>query len=170
MEVAINKEISFHFGAKILIEFKEMNPKNKLNTILFRLLKWFVVIFLALLVVIYFLNQSFKSKYCGFHRLYKDSIDNIVMYKFEADSINYCRSSDSLILSKTQINSFIRKWNNSYSIGPCKYKPEFTLTVKMKKGNNRYFNIIGSTIKEPMTYGFKILCDDDFFGSIWNKK
>jgi len=147
-----------------------MNSKNKFNTILFRLLKWFVAIFLALLIVIYFLNQGFKAKYCGFHRLHKDAIDNIVMYKFEADSINYCRCKDSLILSKNQINRFIIEWNNSYSIGPCKYKPKFTLTVKMKKGINRNFNIIGGTIKEPKTYGFKFLSGDDFFDSIWNKK
>jgi len=149
-----------------------MIPNNKIKTILFRLLKWIFAIFLTLLVVIYFLNQGFISKYCGFHRLYKDSIDNIVMYKFEADSINYCRCSDSLILSKNQINSFIREWNNSYSMGPCKYIPKFTLTVKMKNGDNRYFNINGSTIKEPRTndYGYKFLCGDDFFDSIWVKK
>jgi hypothetical protein len=146
-----------------------MHPTNKLKTKLFRILKWFVAIFLTLLVVIYFLNQGFKSKYCYFHRLYKDSVNNIVLYKFETDSINYCRCSDSLILSKNQRNSFINKWNNSYPIGPCKYIPEFTLTVKMKNGNNRYFNIIGGTIKEPRTYGFKFICGEDFFSSIWDR-
>ncbi len=147
-----------------------MTSKNTLRTKLFRLIKWIAFIFIILCIASYFLNQGFKSKYCGFHRLYKDSIENVMLYKFEPDSFNYCRCGDSLILSKNHISSFVQKWNNSYSIGPIKGIPRFTLTVKMRNGCNRKFNTYGNAIKDYNSFGFKFLCEDDFFESIWNKK
>jgi len=145
-----------------------MTQKSKKNTILFRFLKWIVSILLVLCIAIYFLNQGIKSKYYGFHRLDKDSIESVVIYKFVANAINHYH--DSLILSKNQINKFVIKWNNSYPVGPYKYIPEFTLTVKMINGNSRYFRIAGATIKERIDFGFQFICGDDLFESIWNKK
>jgi hypothetical protein len=132
-------------------------------------IKWTFTIVLIFFVLVYFLNQGFKSKYCGFSKLYNDSIDNIVIYKFESDSINSCHCSDSLILTNDQKASFPRKWNNSYSIGPCKFIPQYKMTVKMKNGHRRNFNVNGNTVNELKTFGFNLLCGDDYFTSIWNK-
>jgi hypothetical protein len=153
-------------------KYKIMKQKSRMKTKVFRILKWIVAIILGFCIVIYFLNQGFKSKYCGFHRLYKDSIENIVIYNFRLDSFNYCRCSDSIILSKTQINSFVRKWNNSYPILLCKYIPKFTLTVKMKNGHNRDFITNGLTLRETYGWCYKFMIGNDFFKSIWheNKK
>jgi hypothetical protein len=145
-----------------------MTQKNKIKTIVFRLLKWITFILVILCIVIYFLNWGIKSKYCGFHRIYKDSIECIVIYRFNANSIK--RYQDSMVLSKNQTNRFINKWNNSYPIGLCKYLPKFTLTVKMKNGENRDFRINGQTIKGRNGYGFRFICGDDFFESIMNRK
>jgi hypothetical protein len=147
-----------------------MTQKTKIKTIGFRILKWIAIILVIFCVIIYFLNQGIKSKYCGFHRLDKDSIDNIVMYKFKSDTLNYCRCSDSMILSKNQINRFARKWNNSYPVGLYKYLPSFTLTVKMKNGRIRDFRIGGRNIKEDKDWSYRFLFDDSFFESIWDKK
>ncbi len=129
---------------------------------IFRVLLWTMAILLLFSVLTYFLNQEFKSEYCGFRRLYRDSIENIVIYKFVPDSVNECRCSDSLILSEKQANRFVRKWNSSYSLGPYKYIPKYTMTVKMKNGNYRYFNVSGVTIKEFGSYDFHFVCDNDF--------
>jgi hypothetical protein len=132
-------------------------------------LKWIIAILLILCVVIYFLNQGIKSKYMGFHRLDKDSIDYIMIYKYDYHLINN-HHLDSLMFSKTQINSFIKKWNNSYPIGPCKYIPTYTLTVKNKNGQLRDFRIVGIIIKEKNDFGYKLPFGDNFFKIIWNGK
>lgn len=147
-----------------------MTQKSKIKTIVFRLLKWIAIIGVIFIVIIYFLNQGIKSNICGFHRLNRDSIDNIVMYRFKGDTLNYCHCSDSMLLSKSQINIFARKWNNSYLVGPYKYVPSFTLTVKMKDGRIRDFRICGRNIKEDNDWSYRFLFDDNFFESIWNKK
>jgi len=147
-----------------------MIQKAKIKWIGFRILKWSPVVLVIFLIVIYFLNQGIKSKCYGFHRLDKDSIDSIVIYKFKSDALNYCHCSDSMILSKTQINKFARKWNNSYPVGTYKYLPSFTLSAKMKNGSFRNFRIGGINIKEDKDWSYRFVFDDSFFESIWNKK
>lgn len=144
-----------------------MINRSKQRVMLFRMLKWIISFFLILCIVIYFLFLGVKS-YCGFHRLNKNSIENIVIYKWDIQAKgNY---KDSLILSKNQVNSFVRKWNNSYPVGAYKYYPSFTLAVKMKNGQIRDFRIGGRNIKENHDYSFRFLRDDDFFESIWNER
>ena len=145
-----------------------MAQKSNIKTIVFRFMKWMVIILVILFVIIYLYNQRIKSKYYGFQELLKDSVECIMIYRFDANSIN--DHQDSVILSKSQTNRFVRKWNNSYPIGPCKYIPKFTLTVKMKGGENRDFMINGKTIKERNDYGFKLICGDNYFESIFNEK
>lgn len=145
-----------------------MTQKNKIKNIALRLLKWITIFLVILCVIIYFLNQGIKSKYCGFHKLHNDSIESIVIYRFDANFSNHYQ--DSVIFSESQINRFVRKWNNSYPIGPCKYIPKFTMTIKIKNGKNRDFRINGKTIKEHNDYGFRFICGDDFFEAIMNRK
>jgi hypothetical protein len=147
-----------------------MIQKAKIKWIGFRTLKWSPIVLVIFLIVIYFLNQGIKSKYYGFQRLDKDSIDSIVIYKFKSDTLNYCHCSDSMILSKTQINNFARKWNNSYPVGTYKYLPSFTLSAKMKNGSFRNFRIGATNIKEDKDWSYRFVFDDSFFESIWNKK
>ena len=144
-----------------------MIQRSKHGTKLFKLFKWILLILLILCIVIYFLIQGIKT-YSGFQGLENDSVEHITIYKFNANSFNH--QQDSLVLSKKQINNFVRKWNTSYPIGPCKYIPSFTLTVKMKNGQVRDFRTCGGTIKEDNGYGYKFLFDKNFFESTWNGK
>jgi hypothetical protein len=152
-----------------------MAGKDRIKTNVIRLLKWIAIILVILCVIVYFLNQRIKSKYCGFKKLDKDSIEYITLYKYEAIKIengfsqrNKCK--DSLMLSKSQIGTFVRKWNNSYSLGPCKFMPSFTLFAKMKGGSTRDFRIVGSTLKETNDWSYGFIFGNNFFDNIWNKK
>lgn len=152
-----------------------MIEKNRIKTILLRLLKWIAIILVILCVIVYFLNQVIKSKYCGFKKLDKDSIEYVFLYKYETIKLengfsqrNKCK--DSIMLSKPQIGIFVRKWNNSYPLGPCKFMPSFTLIAKMKDGKTRDFRIVGSTLKEINDWSYGFILGNDFFDNIWNKK
>jgi hypothetical protein len=102
--------------------------------------------------------------------LHKDSIDTIAIYRFDSNSGE--QLADSVTFTEQQRNEFIRKWNNSYPIGLCKYIPEFTITIKMKNGERRVFRINGRTIKERNDYAFRLFCNNDYFETIMkgNKK
>lgn len=134
---------------------------------LFRLLKWMVSILLIFCIAIYFIIQGVKA-HCGFHRLNKDSIEYITIYKFDVNSNNH--RQDSLILSISQVNSFVRKWNSSCPVGLCKYIPSFTLTTKLKNGTIRNFRTCGGIIKEDKDFSYRFLCNENFFESTWNKR
>jgi hypothetical protein len=144
-----------------------MIQRIKRETILFRLFRWILSILLILCIVIYFIIQGIKS-YCGFHRLDNDSIECIMIYKFDANSLHHRK--DSLVLSKSRLNSFVRKWNNSYPVGLYKYIPSFTLSAKLKNGQIRNFRTCSGIVKEDNDYGFRFLCEEKFFESTWNEK
>jgi hypothetical protein len=138
-----------------------MKSANKL----LKITGWTTFIVLFIFVLAYFLNSFIKEKYFEFCNIDSDSVDCVVLYKFSIDSC-----SDSIVLSKNQTERFIRKWNNSYAVGPCKYIPRFTLNVRLKNGIIRKFLINGKTIKETDDFGYRFLCDENFFKSIWNKQ
>jgi len=144
-----------------------MNNKNKIITFLYRLFKWIFVPAIVFCILIYLIIHGYKTRYIGFRNLEEDSISNVVLYKFNANWPN--RLPDSLVLSKNEVKRFIRKWNNSYPVGPCKFMPVFSLDVKMIDNSIRYFRINGEVIKEERDDGFKFLFDKKFFENIWNK-
>jgi hypothetical protein len=128
-----------------------------------KITSWIIFILLLLLGLAYLINQQIKDKYCNFRKLKYDSIEYIVLIKF-----NYEIESDSLLLSEKQMRKVICKWNNSYPIGPIKFIPSFILKVKLKKGSIRNFNYIDGCIKEN-GWGYRFVFNGNFITEMWHK-
>ena len=144
-----------------------MRSKNPTKKVIPKFVKWIVIVLFSVLIIAYFLNYGIKSSF-GFHRIDKDEIKLVILYKFDNDLNS--QKMDSLILSQEQINSFAWKWNNSYPTGPYKYLSTFNLKVIMKDGEMRHFRIGHLLIKEKNDYAYRFINDNNFFDRVWDTR
>lgn len=89
-----------------------------------------------------------------------DSVAFVYIKKNQMDN-------DSIRLNLNQSKKFIYEWNESKSIGLCKYLPEFWIIAKMTNGQTRTFRTNKNNIKENNDWTYSI-GDSLFISSLWD--
>lgn len=79
----------------------------------------------------------------------KSSKENIEFSDVKSITIgNGKEDSTALTMVEIDAKAFVRKWNNAYSKGRCKYMSTHWITVNLKDGTKRFFRQNGETMKE----------------------
>lgn len=72
--------------------------------------------------------------------------------------------STAITLVRSDVITFVNKWNSSTPKGMCKYRPEHWFIVKMKDGSTRKFRQGGETMKENNDYCFDVGSNEAYKG------
>jgi hypothetical protein len=89
-----------------------------------------------------------------------------VYYNFPDDTIALPPKK----LSDSKAKQFVDDWNNSVSIGPCKYFPNYMLTVYKKDNTQRQFKATGKNIKTTETDECFEIGGQAYFDKLWDNK
>lgn len=111
-----------------------------------------------LFLTLYACGQSTKSL-SNKKEIKIDSVDFIYMKKNQNDQ-------DSVRLNFEQTKMFVDKWNDSKSIGLCKYISEYWVRIILKDGSARTFWINSANIKENNDWTYST-GDSLFIASLW---
>ncbi len=143
-----------------------MNTKNKRYKNPYILISFLILLIFS---VIYFQKQSESSVQSEINQSEKASIDlrtikyvEIRNHSNQPDSIKTIRKR--LNIEQTKI--FVAKWNESKSIGFCKYFPNYWIDLYFIDGSKRTFRINGKNVKEKNDWCFDFM-DKNYIIELW---
>ncbi|CAN5738910.1 hypothetical protein BH11BAC7_BH11BAC7_09900 [soil metagenome] len=120
------------------------------------------ILTLCLFALLAFPIIAWKSSYFSQTTISISDVDSVVINDTKSDSL-YLPSKK---LTAAQIKQFADDWNKAKSIGPCKYLPQYRLTVYLNDGTQRNFRANGKTIKEKTDYGFRMK-EENYFKHLY---
>lgn len=111
----------------------------------------------------------------SFSQRHKGSEEYVLMINLESvnqiyiaakcSPVDSCRST-LYLLNDTMTEDLIDRLNKSASKTPCSNNTEYLLSINLKNGSQRYFEINGSSIKENSDRCFDII-DSVYFKNLW---